>query len=82
MTEAEKYLICADDPGIRKTPGGHRFRTLDGLGKEIDDFAVDQGHHNGPMCLDCHDSWCQHCDPECYEEQCEAILDVTPQLKP
>ncbi len=28
---------------------------------EVDFFALDSGHHNGPGCELCHDTWCQHC---------------------
>ena len=28
---------------------------------KIDMFALDAGHHNGPMCETCGDCWCEHC---------------------
>jgi hypothetical protein len=27
----------------------------------IDTFAFSEGYHNGPYCVTCHDSWCEHC---------------------
>ena len=27
----------------------------------VDSFFVDSGYHNGPGCVNCHDSWCEHC---------------------
>ncbi len=31
----------------------------DGL---IDTWVMDLGYHNGPGCINCHDSWCVHCE--------------------
>ncbi len=28
----------------------------------IDFFVMDYGYHNGPGCVNCHDSWCEHCE--------------------
>jgi hypothetical protein len=24
-------------------------------------WVLDEGFHNGPGCVNCHDSWCEHC---------------------
>lgn len=38
---------------------GHKLRRdEDGC---VDHFVCDVGHHNGPGCAVCHDSWCEHC---------------------
>lgn len=29
----------------------------------IDEFAMDDGIHNGPVCIICHDEFCTHCEP-------------------
>jgi hypothetical protein len=29
---------------------------------DIDHWVMDVGYHNGPGCINCHDSWCQHCE--------------------
>lgn len=31
---------------------------------DIDLFVMDAGYHNGPGCVNCHDSWCHHCCDE------------------
>jgi hypothetical protein len=37
----------------------------------IDYFAgVDCGYHNGPLCLKCGFSFCEHCHPEGYDSEC------------
>lgn len=37
----------------------------------IDCFAgVDCGYHNGPLCLKCGFSFCEHCDPKGYDSEC------------
>lgn len=28
---------------------------------DVDSFALDFEFHNGPACVTCHQSWCQHC---------------------
>ena len=39
---------------------------------DIDYFAgVDVGYHNGPLCVKCGFSFCEHCDPDGYETECE-----------
>lgn len=30
----------------------------------IDIFVMDVGYHNGPGCVNCHESWCHHCCDE------------------
>jgi len=38
---------------------GHKLRrNEDG---EVDNFVVSEGFHNGPGCLVCSESWCEHC---------------------
>ena len=27
----------------------------------VDDFGLDVGYHNGPICVRCHYSYCEHC---------------------
>lgn len=29
---------------------------------EIDNWVMDVGYHNGPGCINCHESWCEHCE--------------------
>ena len=36
---------------------------------EVDDFAASSGFCNGPMCRLCGFSFCQHCEPEGYEDE-------------
>lgn len=36
----------------------------------IDIFAYENGYHNGPVCEVCGKKFCHHCDPKCYEEEC------------
>lgn len=45
-------------------------------GPKIDWFAVDGGFHNGPKCIRCGWSCCQHCTkiqdiPECTGGECD-----------
>lgn len=48
----------------------HRWQT-DERG-EVDVFAgVDVGYHNGPLCVNCGYSFCEHCDPDGYDSECE-----------
>ena len=42
---------------------------LDAYG-EIDIFAYNEGYHNGPECVVCGVSFCEHCHPEFYYEEC------------
>lgn len=38
---------------------GHKLRrNEDG---SVDHWGLDHGYHNGPICLICDDSWCEHC---------------------
>jgi hypothetical protein len=51
----------------------HKFKMEDG---EIDIFAYEYGEYcNGPKCEVCGKGFCHHCNPECYDEECngEAI---------
>lgn len=45
----------------------HRWK-LDEDGKP-DIFAFESGHHNGPQCLRCGESFCHHCWQP-YEDEC------------
>lgn len=47
----------------------------------IDEFAVGIGYHNGPECVRCGKSFCQHCNPECYDEPCTAEGFICPTCK-
>lgn len=48
----------------------HRWKKYDGS-DEIDTFAgVDFGFHNGPLCIKCGLSFCEHCEPEKYLSVC------------
>jgi hypothetical protein len=38
---------------------GHQWR-LDERG-DVDDFGLDVDYHNGPVCVSCGYSFCQHC---------------------
>lgn len=48
---------------------------------EIDSWAMEWGYHNGPRCVNCNDSWCEHCQDnikpcigkEAYEAECKAL---------
>ena len=38
---------------------------------DIDYFAgMDFGLHNGPLCVRCGLSFCEHCEPEKYDSEC------------
>ena len=37
---------------------------------EIDMWYVDHGYHNGPGCEICGRSFCEHCDPNWAEDEC------------
>ena len=47
---------------------------------EVDNWVMDWDYHNGPGCVNCHDSWCHHCEDtikpcigkEAYEAQQKA----------
>lgn len=41
---------------------GHVLR-LDEDGR-VDYFALEVDNHNGPMCLECQEFWCEHCDEQ------------------
>lgn len=50
-------------------------------GGRIDNFAFDSGYHNGPVCIRCGESFCEHCHPECYDEPCTAEGFICPTCK-
>jgi hypothetical protein len=37
---------------------------------DLDRFAMDRDHHNGPGCDTCHTSWCWHCDTPDEIDEC------------
>jgi len=37
---------------------------------EINEFAVSGGFCNGPICVECGHSFCEHCQPEEWESEC------------
>lgn len=39
-------------------------------GKDIDIFAYEVGHHNGPKCSVCGFEFCHHCYPKRYDTGC------------
>lgn len=41
----------------------------------IDEFALENGFHNGPRCKRCNDSFCVHCEPNGYETHKPCIVD-------
>lgn len=48
------------DPFIRSLEqAGHELE-LDNKG-EVDMLALDAEPHNGPRCVKCGESWCEHC---------------------
>lgn len=51
-----------DDPARQ-----HQWKREDG---DIDIFAYEAGHHNGPVCVRCGDGFCRHCEPDCYRYVC------------
>jgi hypothetical protein len=36
----------------------------------INEFAVSGGYCNGPICVECGHSFCEHCSPEEWESEC------------
>lgn len=51
---------------IKKTYKRHAWaRTPDG---KIDYFAYESGFHNGPQCTRCYHSFCEHCNPDGFDE--------------
>ncbi len=51
-----------------KVDGGHDWKR-DEYGS-VDIFAHEVGHHNGPQCERCGESFCHYCNRECYTERC------------
>lgn len=43
----------------RLRDAGHTLE-LDECGN-VDDFAMSYEHHNGPRCVTCGETWCEHC---------------------
>lgn len=41
-----------------KSPKGHKWQKE---GRSVDFFAMDAGFHNGPRCVNCGYSFCEHC---------------------
>lgn len=37
---------------------------------DIDFWRLAEGYHNGPECIRCGQTFCEHCSPECYNEEC------------
>ena len=64
--------------GTTKLPRHKFIRDKDG---SIDNFVLDVGYHNGPRCLRCGESFCEHCNPERYEESCTATGFICPTCK-
>ena len=50
-------------------------------GGSIDVFAFESGHCNGPMCVRCGNYFCNHCNPECYDDPCTAEGFICPTCK-
>lgn len=48
---------------------------------EIDIFAIDFGHHNGPACSVCAEGRCQHCDDGSPFEPCPGEEEVVRRAK-
>ena len=44
----------------------------------IDTFAYSYEHHNGPVCLVCGREFCEHCTPECYDQECYYADETNP----
>jgi hypothetical protein len=42
-------------------PKGHEWALYDG---EVNSFAMDAEFHNGPRCVNCGYSFCEHCKDE------------------
>lgn len=59
---------------VQKVPGGHQF-AVDEDGA-IDVWRLEYEHHNGPECLACDATFCEHCNPEVYTEPCPALAEV------
>ena len=48
-------------------PKGHVW-SIDEEGGKVNIFAMSEGFHNGPICVNCGYSFCEHCKtdiPEC-----------------
>jgi hypothetical protein len=46
----------------------HKWQKLkDG---SINNFGICGGFHNGPVCVECGHSFCEHCHPEEWESEC------------
>ena len=54
----------------------HLWRTIDGgftpdeNDPKIDNFIFENGFHNGPECVLCGLSFCEHCEPKEYDSEC------------
>ena len=38
---------------------------------DVDMWYVDHGYHNGPGCKICGERFCEHCDPNWADDECE-----------
>lgn len=52
---------------IRQEFPEHQWRRTES--GEIDTFAMSYEYHNGPMCERCGYSFCEHCEPDGYDEE-------------
>jgi hypothetical protein len=55
-------------------PNGHTW-IVDDNGA-VDVFVLDNGFHNGPGCSACGEWSCEHCTPDCWQEECSAFIEV------
>ena len=75
---AEMLKIINNAPTIDAEPVRHGrwvhskkhlwYKNKDG---EVDNWQLDCGYHNGPRCEVCGESFCEHCDPDWAEYECE-----------
>lgn len=56
---------------IKKTYENHLWKKDGDFEDSIDHWAVSWGYCNGPVCERCGDSFCEHCNPECWDSPCE-----------
>lgn len=38
---------------------------------EVDEFAICNGYHNGPVCEKCGYFFCEHCNPDGWNDECQ-----------
>ena len=46
---------------VQLVPNGHGFAKND-YDDHIDIFGYEEGYHNGPRCVFCHEGFCHRCD--------------------